>query len=652
VSTVVAGVAGEAAVGGWTTTSVPGPRAGGQDPRPPSGRGTSLHSGPQPPAGAIVDRAGEAETPPDLGGGADGASESRDVELVDEVLRWTQHAGFLAVAGWALMRWARHRDAQHGWLAVTFGAIGVTVLADLAGELLGQDPLPPWVTRPAVAVLVLFPALLLRFLDTFERVAPSVRRTVDVAVLATAVGLLVLPLPRPGDPMTGGVLALTVLVVATWLSVLPYVGARFWRAGAGRPTLARRRLRLLGSALVALAVALLLAAAIGDEVGAGSVVTQVVALGAALAFVVAFVTPPALRRRWRQPEERRLHEAAVDLLRADTVEDVAATVLPHLRRSVGARAVALDLHDERVRLDGHLPPEGGPTIRATLEDGLISVWTDRYAPFFGTEEHDLVDRAALLADLALQRVRLLAREQQARRALEGTNAELESFVYSASHDLKSPLIAMLSYVDLLRADHGERLGDEGGWYLERLATNGRYMEALIRDLLELSRVGRVRTEPDDVDLEALTAGVADELRRRYPAVTVVLGPLPVLRMNPARARQLVTNLLENAVHHGGDAVHVTVGARSAREGEVELTVVDDGPGVPEAYRERVFGVFERLEADGTAGTGIGLAICRKIVESVGGRIWLADRDDGAEFRVRLPADVVVAPPRRTLEVPV
>jgi signal transduction histidine kinase len=586
------------------------------------------------------------------------------LEVLDDLLRWLQHVGFVAVAVWAALRWSRRGDDQSRWLAATFGAIGLTVAVSIVGELVA-DGLPAWLGRASIAVLVLFPYLLLRFLDTFEVVRTGWRRLAGAAVAAQALAALVVPLPDADAGATGLPFAVfTAVIVLTWVAVLPFVGARFWRAGRGRPTLARRRLRLLGVALVILAATLLLAAA-GSEQLMVSIVTQLGALVSVTLFVLAFLTPPALRRLWRQPEEQALHAAAIGLMAATTPDDVARTVVPRLRELVSARGMALVSRGEVLASDGLDTDELRRSIGAgsgvgqlpghrqvSLHDGALHVWTDRFAPLFGAEEQEQLQRVGLLTDLALHRARLLASERAARAALQDANAELEAFVYSASHDLKSPLIAMLSYVDLLRTDHREALGEQGAWYVDRMAANGEYMEALIGDLLELSRVGRLQTDPEDVDLGQLVAALAAELAEQHGGLQAEVGELPVVRINRLRARQLFTNLLENAVKHGGARVHVTVRAQRARGGAVEISVVDDGPGVPEAYRERVFGVFEQLATDDPTGTGIGLAICRRIVETIGGRIWLADRDDGAEFRLWLPAEVVIAPhPARRQEVP-
>lgn len=233
-------------------------------------------------------------------------------------------------------------------------------------------------------------------------------------------------------------------------------------------------------------------------------------------------------------------------------------------------------------------------------------------------------------------------ERNARLAFERANAELESFVYSVSHDLKSPIISVLGYLDYLRLDFGEQLPPEAIHYIERIASSANYMEALIQDLLELSRVGRAQTEVSDVDLGPLAHEAAEEALAGHPEATVDIGPLPVLSINPLRARQLFTNLIGNALVHGGRPdVHVRVLAQAGREGEMTILVEDDGRGIPEAYRERVFGVFERLNSGSdSTGTGIGLAICRKVMDAMGGSIGADPVEAGTRIRMRFPAQAV------------
>ena len=168
------------------------------------------------------------------------------------------------------------------------------------------------------------------------------------------------------------------------------------------------------------------------------------------------------------------------------------------------------------------------------------------------------------------------------------------------------------------------------------------MESLIQGLLELSRVQRVEIEPAEVALSQLVEDIGRQLETTYPKASVAVGSLPVVWMNALRARQLFTNLIENALKHGErEDMTVRISARAAEEGATEISIADDGRGVPALYREKVFGVFERLEGPGGDGTGIGLSICRKIVEHLGGRIWIADSANGADIRIELPAGAVL-----------
>lgn len=259
----------------------------------------------------------------------------------------------------------------------------------------------------------------------------------------------------------------------------------------------------------------------------------------------------------------------------------------------------------------------------------------KVARMFGVV-HDVTERKRSEQALA----DAFAGEREARMELERLNNEMETFVYTVSHDLNSPLVSVLGYVDLLKEDFGDRLPDEAKFYLERIRSSSSFMRSLINDLLELSRVGRVQTEIEDVSVTEVVDEITGELKSAYPEVEFdVLQPLPTLRINRLRARQLFSNLMSNAVKYGGRSdVHVRVAAERSSNGEVILSVADDGPGIPREHRERVFRVFERLSGD-KEGTGMGLAVCKRIVEAVGGRIWIEDSEAGTDMRMALPVSV-------------
>jgi PAS domain S-box-containing protein len=268
----------------------------------------------------------------------------------------------------------------------------------------------------------------------------------------------------------------------------------------------------------------------------------------------------------------------------------------------------------------------------------IGSWNGPEGLAFSGVLRDITERKRAEADLAV-----------ANKELERANAELETLVYSASHDLKSPMVSLLGYLEYLRLDFGEVLGPEGNRYLNRMADSTVYMQQLIHDLIDLSRVGRSGVEPIEVDLGRLVRAIAEDAGAANPAAEIRVGRLPVVTGDPTGLRQLFTNLLENAIRHGGrpDLV-VVVHGRDRPDGAVELSVHDNGKGIPAEHRERVFGVFERLEGPSTsAGTGMGLAICRKIVEVLGGGIGI-EGDRGTDVRIVLPAAVHARWPSREL----
>lgn len=567
------------------------------------------------------------------------------MEAVSDALQWVQNLVFLFVGAWALLRWRRRGTEQGKWLALTFLSLSVIIAVGLVTPE-GQDG-PVLVRKLSLVLLTVFPYLLLRFLDSFEPVPRRLRRALGVWTLAVV--LWGLALPDVGDETDAAVMAFTLVIVGLWVACLGIVTVRFWRAGSGQPTLVRRRLRTLAVASTAIGLALLLIAAQqGAEVGLAAVLVQLLAVASAVSFAIGFAPPTAVKATWRQPEEQRLHAASVQLMAATTPQQVADLLVPHVRDVIGARAAALVHGDEVIAAVGLEADETAAALDGAeertsydLRTGALHVWTNSYTPFFGEDELELLARLAVLADLALARTALLVSEKQARAELEAANAELESFVYSASHDLKSPLIAIQSYLDVLAEESADVLDESNRFYVERMRSNARYMEALVGDLLELSRVGRVETAPDAVPLGELVGEIAAEVADQHRGVRVHVGELPTLWINPLRCRQLFRNLIENAVSHAGvEGVQVWVDARPSAEvpGGVQVMVRDDGEGIPPEYRERVFGVFERLRADAAtgAGTGIGLAICRKITETAGGRIWVTDHEGGAEFAILFP----------------
>ena len=248
----------------------------------------------------------------------------------------------------------------------------------------------------------------------------------------------------------------------------------------------------------------------------------------------------------------------------------------------------------------------------------------------------------------LDRERELARlnEQAARlnAALADSNTELQQFAYVASHDLKAPLRGIASFANLIQAEYGDRLDGSGRDYLERMVASVKRLQRMIDDLLAYSRVESRFEGFRDVPLREV---VEDVLTLLGPAVRdcdaeVLVGDLPAVRGDRAQLSQLMNNLIGNALKYGGEEPRIRVAmAEDAGDagGPVTVVVEDNGIGVDPEHAERIFEVFRRLHTEKEyPGTGIGLAVCRRIVQRHGGEIWVEPNPaGGSRFLVRLPA---------------
>jgi signal transduction histidine kinase len=244
-------------------------------------------------------------------------------------------------------------------------------------------------------------------------------------------------------------------------------------------------------------------------------------------------------------------------------------------------------------------------------------------------------------ELARRQVEEARAELEAKAAeLERSNRDLEQFAYVASHDLQEPLRKVASFCQMLQRRYSGQLDERADQYIEFAVDGAKRMQALINDLLAFSRVGRLSGASVEVDLQAcFDQAVRNlELRIQETDAVVTSGPLPRVWGEPALLTMLLQNLVGNALKFAGPApprVHV-----AARRGgdEWELSCHDEGIGIQARFAERIFVIFQRLHArDEYEGTGIGLAMCKKIVEHHGGRIWLdTDVQSGTTFRWTLP----------------
>jgi PAS domain S-box-containing protein len=314
-----------------------------------------------------------------------------------------------------------------------------------------------------------------------------------------------------------------------------------------------------------------------------------------------------------------------DVLRAGhvlAVEDVERSAYPRLAARFPVRSV-LAL----------------PLIAGAQKLGAVLIAFRQPHPFV-PDDITRGEQAARLIALAVAKARLLDQLEQrvAERTAElaAANRELEAFSYSVSHDLRAPLRAIDGFSRILLEEHAGHLDPEAHRYLDRLRQGAQRMGQLVDDLLTFSRLGRQPLVKRTVALDDLIRQVVDDLRPDYETrrVEFILGTLPPGEADPALLKQVLVNLINNALKYtrGRDVARIEIGSRPSGDEPVYF-VKDNGVGFDMRYADKLFGVFQRLHStEQFEGTGAGLAIVQRIIHRHGGRVWAeAEPGQGATF---------------------
>jgi PAS domain S-box-containing protein len=306
------------------------------------------------------------------------------------------------------------------------------------------------------------------------------------------------------------------------------------------------------------------------------------------------------------------------------------------------RILARAAEQERVEIDGPLVRKDGTRFWA---HGLLTAvrHPDGSVRGFVKVSQDVTERKQ--AEQVIERLNADLERRVAERTadLREANAELESFSYSVSHDLRAPLRAVDGFAKMLALDYDDALDEPGRRYVARIRAGAQHMGELIDGLLAFSRLQRQEMASRRVPLDELVAEVWEELavERGERAIELVAGGLPDALGDPRLIRQVVANLLGNAVKYTRDAdpARIEVGHKVTAGGEATYFVRDNGAGFDMRYADKLFKVFQRLHrAEEYDGTGIGLALAHRIVHRHGGQIWAdAAPGEGATFFFTLPA---------------
>ena len=599
----------------------------------------------------------------------------------DDLLRLLTQVIFLLIFAVVAAQAIRRPLRTNADIALFFGAAAALVGEQLVVQALG---LPPHrvVTVAIVAVLLSLPYLLLRLLDDFTGVPNWLMRAAEVGLAVLVLAFIAVPQPLP--------FWLTLVFVVYFVGLMLYAAGGFVGAARMSNGVTRRRMQAVAAGSVALGLVLVPAVlqTLEPELrDFWSAVSRVLGLLAGVAYFVGFTPPTWLRRAWQEPELREFLGRAAALPRLPDTEAIVAELergaatavgaagsvislwdpggqvlkyraasgeyLPVLSDGVSSRAFAaqratLDVdtfrsmpeHARAYREAGARAVLAAPITAGANRLGALAVYAPR-APIFAEDDLELVQ---LLADQAavILESRALIDEASRVRAREEAVRLKDDFISAAAHDLRTPLTTLVAQAQLLQrrvARNPEAPPDKPG--IDRLAAEAKRLSEVVAELLEVLRAERgiVVGGREEIDLTEI-AREACERRSVSPHRCVLDAEEPVLgEYDAMRVRQLVDNLLDNAVKYSPKGGEIRVRVWTA-DGKAHLTVSDPGIGIPAADLPLIFERYHRgtnVDDRRFAGLGLGLFICRSIVEQHGGRISATSSPpQGSTFHVELP----------------
>ncbi|MEA2577330.1 MAG: hypothetical protein QOD78_918 [Chloroflexota bacterium] len=586
---------------------------------------------------------------------------------------------------WAVWVAIRDRDILARDVALVFAPIAMLLGLGVLRSVVG--PLPSWFTLASTVFLLAQPVFSLKLVSDVRGLPTWL---LPVAIAAVAAGSVLIVLSGGAAFMALGALVVFVVTEVVAASYLALEARR--RSGAARVRLA---VAAIATAAVALSLLAIGAAAAGpDAAVAAGIAVRFVALLAAVGYWIAFLPPRPLRRFWQGTaafgHSERLLAASPETPTSGLWAELATTA----GQLTGAATVILLGHDSGAHVVastsdavevGTIYPRSltrlvkGDPADLVLTD-LLARTSSRFskvvtlAPeqvlmgaivllrprpsLFDADDAALVESLGIRSAHMVQRREVLAEQEALSLRLEQTVAALEAagaaksdFLASMSHELRTPLNAIIGFSSLManQAEVDGALSVPREW-VEHIRSGGEHLLTLINDVLDLAKVeaGRLELATETIDLghaiAASVAGLRPLADRKHQPVDVRMESSIMIEADPGRLRQILYNLLSNAIKYTPEGGCIEVAARRA-DSEIRIAVRDEGVGIAPDDQERVFEEFRQVgdQAQRMSGTGLGLALTRRLVEAHGGRIELASTPgSGSTFTVILPDHLPVA----------
>jgi len=589
---------------------------------------------------------------------------------------------YLVIFASVLFRAVQHRTPAHLDMTLFFGAFAIIFLASRLTSLLG--PSPAWLTVVLVAIVMAVPYILLRLVDDFTHVRSWIKRAAELGLAASIVAVYATGPQIPTVVVVPLVLYFFVLAI--------YCGVAFIRVARRSRGVTRRRMEAISLGSILLGNAVLVSGLSGfaapEDRTILSALSQLLILGSAIAYYLGFAPPSVLRRAWQEPELRAFLTRAARLPRLPRTLDIVRELENGAAGITGSSArIALwqdelsklrswdesgEVHDiapgqhfagrafelqrtifsadpirenpaaaDQYRAGGVGAVLAAPITAGEKRLGVLTLSAPRPPIFAGSD----IELTGLLADQAavIFESRALIDHAARVRAQEEATRLKEDFLSAAAHDLRTPLTTVVAQAEFLerRAMRDPNApADITG--IRRVVREGKRLAALVADLLDATRLeqGKLIGEREPVDLATLAREVCEHAPAE-PACNLDVSTPVVGVYDRRRVEQLLLNLVENARKYSPARTPVTVKVWQ-ENGEARVSVKDQGIGIPAADLPRIFERFARasnVDDRRFHGMGLGLFICRGIVEEHGGRIWAeSEVGKGSTFHVALPIE--------------